>query len=238
MDYGLPGKPGYSYRRPFDYFNFEAALSSANGIENLTSNGMLLGDHYALGDRVRGIAGVYGGYEYLAPQVFRVSTTSVSLGTTLQWWATEQVRDPGGRLRRRRLRGSKLDPAQRRLDRVPLRHGAARGDEPAADRWRPGVAGRRRRASCRCGRIANRRAGRDDISRVESALTWRIAGPHAIGVSYVWSHRSAAFRGGVDQRQTLGQFGVYYTLLGPAGLRCRRGCTRLASRERTARLWR
>jgi hypothetical protein len=64
------------------------------------------------------------------------------------------------------------------------------------------------------GRIANRQAGRDDVSRVESALTWRIAGPHAVGVSYVWSHRSAAFPSSVEERQTLGQVGIYYTLLG------------------------
>jgi hypothetical protein len=64
------------------------------------------------------------------------------------------------------------------------------------------------------GRIARRQAGRDDISRLETALTWRISGPHAVGLSYVWSHRSAAFPSSVDQRQTLGQFGIYYTLLG------------------------
>ncbi len=64
------------------------------------------------------------------------------------------------------------------------------------------------------GKIANRRAGRDDVSRIESALTWRVAGSHASGVSDVWSHRSAAFPSGVERRQTLGQFGVYYTLPG------------------------
>ena len=96
MDYGLPGKPGYSYRRPFDYFNFEAGLSSSNGVENLSSNGLLLGDRFAWGDSVRGIAGLYGGYEFLAPQVFRVSITSVSLGTTLQWWASRDVAIQGG----------------------------------------------------------------------------------------------------------------------------------------------
>ena len=63
------------------------------------------------------------------------------------------------------------------------------------------------------GRIG-KASGRDDASRVESALTWRVAGPHAIGVNYVWSHRSAAFPGGVEERQTLGQFGIFYTLLG------------------------
>jgi hypothetical protein len=96
MDCGLPGNPGYSYDWPFDYFNFEAALSSANGVENLTSNGMLVGDHFAWGDSVRGIAGVYGGSEELAPQIFRVSTTSVSLGTTLPWWAAEHLAIQGG----------------------------------------------------------------------------------------------------------------------------------------------
>ena len=29
--YGLPGKPDYSYDRPFDYFNFELAADTANG---------------------------------------------------------------------------------------------------------------------------------------------------------------------------------------------------------------
>ena len=35
IDYGLPGKPGYTYKRPFDYFNFQATASSANGFENV-----------------------------------------------------------------------------------------------------------------------------------------------------------------------------------------------------------
>src|SRR5450759_2009074 len=29
MDYGLPGKPGYSYTRPFDYFTFQITATSA-----------------------------------------------------------------------------------------------------------------------------------------------------------------------------------------------------------------
>ena len=213
MDYGLPGKPGYSYNRPFDYFNFEAALSSSNGVENLTSNGLLLGDHYALGDGVRGIAGVYGGYEYLAPQIFRVSTTSVSLGTTLQWWVAEHLAVQAG------VSGgigyAAASSTLRNVDSTEYHYGMApRGNFNLrlieGERLSLDVAGR----VVSLGRIANRQAGRDDISRIESALTWRIAGPHAIGVSYVWSHRSAAFPSSVDQRQTLGQVGVYYTLLG------------------------
>ena len=213
MDYGLPGKPGYTYNRPFDYFNFEAVLSSANGVENLTSNGMLVGDHFAWGDGVRGIAGIYGGYEYLAPQVFRVSTTSVSLGTTLQWWATEHLAVQGG------VSGgigyAAASSTLRDVDSTEYHYGMA----PRGAMNLRLIAGERASLDVGArivslGRIANRQAGRDDVSRIESAFTWRIAGPHAIGISYVWSHRSAAFPSSVEQHQTLGQVGIYYTLLG------------------------
>ena len=44
MAYGLPGQPGYTYRRPFDYFHFEfAAMSSAhthNWLENILCRGL------------------------------------------------------------------------------------------------------------------------------------------------------------------------------------------------------
>jgi len=56
------------------------------------------------------------------------------------------------------------------------------------------------------GHITRRPEGRDDISRVD--------GPHAIGISYAWSHRSASFRGTDGRRQSLGKVGLYYALLG------------------------
>ncbi len=213
MDYGLPGKPGYTYDRPFDYFDFDAAASSANGIENLTSNGMLLGDRYGLGDNLRGIAGVYGGYEYLAPQIFRVSTTSVSLGTTLQWWAGEHVAIQGGAsagFGYAAASSSLRDAASTEYHYGMAPRGALTLRVIEGERLSLDVAAR----LVALGRIANRGAGRDDISRVESALTLRLAGPHAIGISYVWSHRSAAFAPDIQRHQTLGQFGIYYTLLG------------------------
>jgi hypothetical protein len=213
MDYGLPGKPGYSYRRPFDYFNFEAALSSSNGVENLTSNGMLLGDHYGFGDNFRGIAGLYGSYEYLAPQVYHLSTTSVSAGTTVQWWASRSVAVQGSVLAG--VGYAAASSTLRDVNSTEYHYGMAprgamtlrviNGERAAID-----VAAR----VVSLGKIANRSAGRDDISRIESAFTWRVWGPHAVGISYVWSHRSAAFPTSADRRQTLGQVGIYYTLLG------------------------
>jgi hypothetical protein len=54
MAYGLPGRPDYTYNRPFDYFQFEfAALTSAhthNWLENIFCRGLLWGRAYEAGD--------------------------------------------------------------------------------------------------------------------------------------------------------------------------------------------
>ncbi|MEO7336588.1 MAG: DUF3943 domain-containing protein, partial [Caldimonas sp.] len=67
------------------------------------------------------------------------------------------------------------------------------------------------------GGISNRSSGSDDVSRVETALTWRLHGRHAIGVRYTWSHRQATYPVAADRSQTLGTVGLYYTLLGADG---------------------
>ncbi len=57
MDYGLPGKPGYHYDRPWDYFSFQVTASSASAVENLSTRGLLFGTSYEAGERYRGIWG-------------------------------------------------------------------------------------------------------------------------------------------------------------------------------------
>ena len=93
MAYGLPGKPGYSYTRPFDYFDFEfTSLGNAdNPFDNVMIRGLLFGKKYEIGNAYRGVWGLYGGYDYISPHIFRVSSTSVSLGTTFQWWLSQAV---------------------------------------------------------------------------------------------------------------------------------------------------
>ena len=91
LDYGLPGQPDYTYKRPFDYFSVQAQLTSANAVETLSTRGLLFGTDYALGNDYRGIWGLYASYDYLAPQIFHVSTTSLSVGTTGQWWASKDL---------------------------------------------------------------------------------------------------------------------------------------------------
>ncbi len=91
IDYGLPGKPGYNYKRPFDYFTFQATASSSNVFENVMTRGLLFGKDYDVGKHYRGVWGLYGSYDYLSPQFFRVSSTALSLGTTGQAWLSNTV---------------------------------------------------------------------------------------------------------------------------------------------------
>lgn len=216
LDYGLPGKDGYTYRRPFDYFSFHAAASSANGVETLATRGLLFGTDYAIGDNVRGLWGLYGSYDYLAPQIFNLSTTALSLGTTGQWWASERLALQGTVLAG--LGYSAASTLRRTTEDRDYHYGMA----PRLSLAMRLIAGDRASVDLQAqkyflGSIANRAAGRDDITRVDTAFNWRLHKRHAVGVKYVWSHRDANYPGVGDRTQTLGTVGIYYTLLGADG---------------------
>jgi hypothetical protein len=213
LDYGLPGKPGYTYNRPFDYFDFEIALSSKNGMEILATNGLLLGDHFEIGRNFRAVAGIYGGYEYLSPQLYHVSDTSASLGANAQWWLGRefalQASVQGG------VAYAAVSSTVRDVDSSEYHYGtapriAATMRANGSDRVALDLSGR----YLALGEFAQKGAGRDSVSRLEAALTWRLVGHHAIGVQYAWSHRSATFDSGAERKQTFGQIGIFYTLLG------------------------
>src|SRR5436305_1982850 len=85
VDYGMPGNPGYAYHRPFDYFNFQFTSTTGSRFENIFTRGLLAGRAYGEGSaKSRGVWGLYGSYDYVAPQIFRVSSVALSLGTTMQ----------------------------------------------------------------------------------------------------------------------------------------------------------
>ena len=216
IDYGLPGTPGYTYKRPFDYFTTRVMVSSANGIEGLSTTGLLYGTDYAWGADYRGIWGLYGSYDYLAPQIFHVSTTSLSLGTTAQWWATRTIAVQGTGL-------AGLGYAA-----ASTTHGTANERDyhyGVAPRFAVGLRTTvgadfsvdmlARMVSV--GSIDRRFAGRDEIALVDTALTWRIQGPHAVGVNYVWSHRSTSSADFGGRRQTMARVGLFYTLVARQG---------------------
>ena len=155
-------------------------------------------------------------YDYLAPQIFHVSTTSLSLGTTAQWWATKTFALQGTGLlglgysaaSTSRWAANTPEYHYGMASRAALSLRAISGDRAALDLSARVVS---------LGRLTRRSAGRDEISRVDASFTWRVQGPHAIGVNLLWSHRSADFPSVGGRRQTLGTVGVYYTLLGQQG---------------------
>ena len=213
MDYGLPGKPGYRYLRPFDYFSFQAVGSSANGIESLNTRGLLLGRPYELGERYRGIWGLYGSYDYIAPQLFRISSTALSLGSTAEYRLSDALALQGtalggvgyagvGTLHGTDNRDYHYGVAPQALlalrmiykDRVSL-------DFAAREYFVSKVAG-----------AGN--GGHDNIARADISLSFRIYKQHAVAIKYQWSRRDATFPSFSDLTQTRGTLGIYYTLLG------------------------
>ncbi|MGE5465695.1 MAG: DUF3943 domain-containing protein, partial [Methanocella sp.] len=213
MDYGLPGKPGYRYERPFDHFSFQVTASSANAVENIMTRGLLLGTDYEAGERYRGVWGLYGSYDYIAPQVFRVSSTALSLGTTGQAWLTRTIALQGsimagaGYAAVGTLRGARendyrygITPQTLVALRLIMADRAAL-DVTAREYFVSNVAG----AS---------RGGHDNIARADATFTWRIHKQHAVAVKYLWSRRDATYPDLGDRTQTRATIGIYYTLLG------------------------
>jgi hypothetical protein len=213
LDYGLPGSPGYRYTRPFDYFAFQATGSSANKVENVMTRGLIVGRDYALGDAYRGVWGLYGSYDYISPQTFRISSTALSLGSTGQWWVNRAVV----------LQGSALLGAGYAAvgtingeDEQDYHYGVTPQALLAvraifADKAALELSGREYFVSD-VGSFNT--GGHDNIARAEAAFTWRLARHHAIGVKYLWNRRDASYADLEDRSQTHATFGLYYTYLG------------------------
>jgi len=214
MDYGLPGKPGYRYDRPFDYFYFNIVSSSSSAIENLVSRGLLYGTDYQAGDNYRGVWGIYGSYDYLSPQYFSVSSTALSLGTTAQWWLTKSIA----------LQGSALAGAG--YTAISTRHGTG----PDEKDYHYGVSPQAQLAlrlifdnravfdvSAReyyvNGNIENR-GGHDNIARADASFTVRVADHHAVGIKYTWNRRDATYSDIDSSTQTRAAIGIYYAFIG------------------------
>lgn len=213
LDYGMPGKPGYAYDRPFDYFAFQASMATGSGLEMLSTRGLLLGSAYEAGQHYRGIWGLYGSYDYISPQLFRVSTTALSLGTTGQLWLTPSIALQGtiqsgvgyaavGTLKGTGERDYHYGVAPQALAALRLILGdKASIDLTAREYYVSGIA-------------SSVTAGHDNIARFEAALTYRIQKQHAIALRYLWSRRDAFFPDLGDRTQSRGTIGIYYTLLG------------------------
>ncbi|HYC48576.1 MAG TPA: DUF3943 domain-containing protein [Burkholderiales bacterium] len=215
LDYGLPGNPDYAYRRPFDYFAFQASASTANGFENVMTRGLLWGRDYGGRTNYRGISGIYGSYDYIAPQIFRISSTAVSLGTTAEWRISSAMALQGSLLGGVGYAGVGTINGTRDRD---YHYGLAPQALLAlrlifADRASLDLTAREYFVSD-VATDTSGRGGHDNIARADAAITFRIHKQHAISLRYLWSRRDASYPVLGDRSQTRATIGIFYTLLG------------------------
>jgi hypothetical protein len=216
MDYGLPGKPNYEYTRPFDYFHFEATVASSQQTlpEDVQVRGLLVGSKYELGHDYRGVWGLYGAYDYISPEVFSVSSTSINLGTTGQWWLSKSVALQGTGLAglgwtAAGTVGDASTGNDYHYGASPQVLGALRvifGSVAVLD-----MTGR----AYYLGSLQS--GGNEDsetILRGKIALTARVYGHHALGLQYVASSRDARYTAGNDTYQSIGAVSIFYTYIG------------------------
>jgi hypothetical protein len=214
MDYGYPGNPNYRHERPFDYFRIESSVS-AEGIEQLSTRGLVAGADYGAG-RLAGIWGLYGTYDYLAPDDFHFSSTAISFGTTFQASISESlvVQSSG-------LVGAGYAAAQSpdETDRRDYHYGAA----PQALANLRVIAGRRAALDVTAREYFISSVGgfdtgqRDLIFLGDTSLAVRLYRRHALGVTYQLAQRKSDLPARPDQTHMRSTVGVFYTFLGSGG---------------------
>lgn len=212
LDYGLPGTPTYDYRRPFDNFSIELILSSASGLESAMTHGLLAGQDYARGLAIRGVWGLYGSYDYLSPELFRVSTTAVSVGTSLQSWLSESVA-----VQATAMGGVGYAAAQNLTAGRAYHYGVAPQGSfslraVAADRVALDVSAREYFVSS-IGGLDGR--GDDSITRADASLGVRVYKRHAVSLRYLLTQRHWHGSPDVPSQLRRSSLALMYTLLGP-----------------------
>ncbi len=219
LEYGLPGKNGYEYVRPFDYFSFEFAgqANMKNLIEDIMVRGLLYGTDYSLGENFRGIHGIYGSYDYISPSIFRVSSTAVSYGTTAQWWISRHVALQGTALAGGGFAGAGTIPVPDGLRDYHY------GLTPEGLLTLRAIFGKRVMVDL-CGREyyvtgtgSDDTKGSEQIFRGEAGITCRLFNQQAIGIQFMESNRHAHYQHLTDTNQSEGTFSLVYTFLAKSG---------------------
>ena len=213
LDYGLPGKSGYTYDRPFDYFTFQAAASTAIGFESVSTYGLLLGKSYDLGKYYRGIWGLYGGYSYMAPQIFRLASTGLSLGTTAQWRLLDHLAVQGTGLLG--IGYASVSDIAGISDERDNHYGVA----PQALLSLRLILGERASIDLTAREyfvadVSGSGVRHDNVVRTDASLTYRIHRQHAVSIRYQLSRRDFDVRDMGNRIQDRGTVGIFYTLLG------------------------
>ena len=167
---------------------------------------------YESGDNYDGVFGVYGSYDFISPQIFRVSSTAVSLGTTAQWGLARNVTLQGSILGGVGFGGAGTNPFKGERD----YHYGADLQELVALRL---IFGQRAmfdltaREYYISGTGSDDKRGTETIFRGNAGIIVRIFGRNALGIQYVASHRDAHYNAVPSRHQTVGTFSLTYTYL-------------------------
>ena len=222
MAYGLPGKRGYDYTRPLDYFDFQFSFLSAakNPVENVMIRGLLKGGKTGESANGRGIWGLYGSYDYISPFLFRVSSTALSVGATRQYWIT-----PGLALQSSTLGGVGYGAAGSTtvIPSTPT-NAAIRdyhfGVTPQALVALRLIAGDRAMFDMTTREYYVSGLGSDDthgsetIFRGDFGITLRIVGGHSLGARFVATTRDARYGTFPSKKLSEGTVTLAYTFIG------------------------
>ncbi|UFS68779.1 DUF3943 domain-containing protein [Geomonas sp. RF6] len=216
MIYGLPGKPGYTYRRPMDYFDFlfQLRARSSNPVGNVVLRGLLFGERYELGNDYRGIWGLYGSYDYISPELFRVSTMALSLGSTAQYWVA-----PGIALQGSVLAGVGFGAAGQ-TPTVSGERDYHYGVTPLASASLRLIFGDRTLCYLSGNEYYVSGTGSDDsegselIFRGNIGFTVRVYKRHGFGLQYVFSSREAKYGSHPSMHESEGSISITYSYLG------------------------
>jgi hypothetical protein len=214
MDYGYPGNASYRHERPFDYFRIESSVSG-EGLEHLSTRGLVAGADYGAG-RLDGVWGLYGTYDYFAPDDFRFSSTAFSFGTTLQASITDAlVVQSSGLLGAGYVAAHALE----QTDTQDYHYGVA----PQALANLRLIAGRRAALDVTAREyyvtgLGGFGTGQRDLIFVGDAwLAVRVFSRHALGFTYQLAGRNADYLELPHQTRSRSTVGVYYTFLGSGG---------------------
>lgn len=207
MDQEVVSTTGGRQPRPFDHFRLEGRVSSA-GFERLASRGLIAGRDYRAGV-VRGVWGLYGGYDYFAPDVFRLSSTSVSSGTSTTWqW-------PSVTLRGTVLLGvgyTVTEPVTVAATRYDVAPQALLGLQLTSRHAVLDLTAREYIIGAGAGFGSERH---EAVFRGDAALVLRLPGRHGITLTFARSQRSVSHPGLPSAIYGRSSIGVFYTILSP-----------------------
>ncbi|MBK5276712.1 MAG: DUF3943 domain-containing protein [Desulfuromonadales bacterium] len=227
MSYGLPGKSGYTYKRPLDYFDFEISgqARANNPVGNVLLRGLLYGRDYHAGNDYRGIWGLYGSYDYLSPTAFRVSTTAISLGTTGQYWLSPDIALQGSLLGGVGFGAAGTTPvsegdrdyhygvAPQALLALRLLFGHRAALELDARGYYVTGSGQFNSLSTSSNPVDSA-GGSETIVRVKTGFNIRVYGRHGLGLQYVESIRDSQYGSQPGRHQRDGTVSLVYTFVG------------------------